>query len=292
MLRNGVQGTGWMTGMMAAMLMVGSAHAEIVANVNGVAISSDRIDRMIQALSTQVQQRARTPEGMQIVLQQVIAEEVMYQEAKRHHLDRLTSVLDQVEQARREAMIGALANQILREQGGIEDVRTHYDAHKQDYKKVRASHILTDTAEGIEEARAMLDQGMDFSAVAKKVSKDPSVSRNGGDLGFFTHHMMVPAFSDAAFSMKVNELKGPIRTRFGFHLIKVVDIQAPGAFESLQDEERQMIRRELFQRQLDVLQTQADIEVFEDVVRKYAGERGPKPFGANEMDFEDTSHDE
>lgn len=290
MRSRGIQWKVGMLGVISVMLIAGNVQAEIVAKVNGIGISSDRIDQKIRTLSVQEQQRAKTAQGMQIVLQQVIAEEVMYHEAQRNHIDRFTSVLDQIEQARREAMVGELANQMLQEQGNIEAIRAHYNAHKQDYKRVRASHILTEAVEGIEEARALLDQGMDFEAVAKKLSKDPSAGRNGGDLGLFTHQMMVPAFADAAFSMKVNELKGPVKTQYGYHLIKLVDIQLAGDFDALEENERQLIRRELFQRHLDTLHAQADIEIFDDAMSKYMS--GPKPLGTNETDVEDASHDE
>ena len=286
-------GTQWKVGTLGAifvMLIGGSVQAEILAKVNGIGISSDRLDQRIQTLSAQEQQRAKTPQGMQIVLQQVIAEEVMYQEAQRKHIDRLTSVLDQIEQARREAMLGEMANQMLQAQGGLEAVRTYYNAHQQNYKRVRASHILTETVEGIEGSRAMLNQGMDFEAVAKKVSKDPSAANNGGDLGFFTHQMMVPAFADVAFSMKVNEIRGPVKTQFGYHLIKLVDIQSPRDFDALGENEQQLIRRELFQRQLNTLHTKADIEMFDTAVSKYMS--GPKPSEVGEPDLKDTSHDE
>jgi len=272
------------------MLLAGAAQAEIIAKVNGVPVSSDRIDERIRTLTAQEQQRAKTPQGAQIVLQQVIAEEVMYQEAKRNHLDRITSVLDRIEQARRETMVGELANQMLQDLGTTNASREHYEAHKQNYKKVRASHILTEDAKGIHDARAMLDQGMDFEAVARKVSIDPSAARNGGDLGLFTYQTMVPAFADAAFAMKVNEMKGPVMTQFGYHLIRVVDIQAPSDFETLDENDRQMIQRELFQRELDALHTKADIDIDNDAVKKHFGQ--PKSIGNSEMDFQDTSHDD
>ncbi len=271
MYRNG---TPWKVGALGAvivMLIAGNAQAEILAKVNGIGISSDRLDQRIRTLSTQEQQRAKTAQGMQIVLQQVIAEEVMYQEAQRNHIDRLTSVLDQIALARREAMVGEMANSMLLQQGDIEAVRAHYEAHKPDYQRVRASHILTETIKGIEEARAMLGEGIDFAVVAKKVSKDPSAAKNGGDLGFFTHQMMVPAFADVAFSMKTNELRGPVKTQFGYHLIKLVNIQSPEDFETLSENEQQLIRRELFQRQLDILHTKATIERFDDALRTYMG---------------------
>jgi len=256
-------------GLAVFLLFAFDVQAETIAKVNGVSISSDRLDRIISSLSAQEQQRARSTQGMQILLQQVIAEEVMYQEAKLKDLDRLTRVLDIVAQARRDAMVEEMANFMLEEQGNIEAIRKHYTANKSSYKKVRASHILVDTPDDIEKARAMLEQGADFAAVAKKISKDPSAASNGGDLGFFTHQTMVPAFADAVFSMKVNELKGPIQTKFGYHLIRLQEIQEPKDFDTLGENDRQLIRRELFQHQLDTLHSKASIDVDDNAVNQY-----------------------
>ena len=84
--------------------------------------------------------------------------------------------------------------------------------------------------------------------------------------------------------------EGPIKTQFGYHLIKVVDIQKPGDFEALGEDERQLIRRELFQQQLDTLHTKADIEIDDGAVKKYID--GRKPLGTDEMGSKDTSHNE
>ena len=86
--------------------------------------------------------------------------------------------------------------------------------------EVRASHILVKTEE---EARQLLDQingGADFAQLAGQHSTCPS-GRAGGDLGFFGRGRMVKEFEDAAFSMEVDQVSQPVRTQFGYHLIKV-----------------------------------------------------------------------
>jgi len=102
-------------------------------------------------------------------------------------------------------------------------------------EQVRASHILVRVekdakpevvTEKEKAAQAIADRvkkGEDFAKLAKELSEDPSAKQNSGDLDFFTKEQMVPEFSKAAFSMKKDEISNPVRSDFGFHVIKVTD---------------------------------------------------------------------
>ncbi|MFI5219237.1 MAG: peptidylprolyl isomerase [Bacteroidia bacterium] len=109
------------------------------------------------------------------------------------------------------------------------------EAYDRLQKDVRASHILIkvnadalpkDTLAAfskVMKARDRLIKGEDFSKVAMEVSEDPSAKDNGGDLGYFTGMMMVYPFETVAFNTKVGELSMPVRTKYGYHILKVVD---------------------------------------------------------------------
>lgn len=86
--------------------------------------------------------------------------------------------------------------------------------------RVKASHILVSSLDEAKSVLAELKKGKDFGDLAKKYSNCPS-GANGGDLGFFGKGQMVKEFEDAAFKMKVGEVSQPIKTQFGWHLIKV-----------------------------------------------------------------------
>lgn len=88
--------------------------------------------------------------------------------------------------------------------------------------EVRASHLLVKTEDEAKQLREEILGGKEFADVAAEVSLCPS-GANGGDLGFFGKGMMVKEFEDAAFSMKVGELSEPIKTQFGWHLLKLTD---------------------------------------------------------------------
>lgn len=86
--------------------------------------------------------------------------------------------------------------------------------------KARARHILVSTEEKCNELKAVIEGGKDFAEVAKEFSTCPS-SRQGGDLGEFGPGMMVPEFDKVVFSAPLNEVQGPVKTQFGYHLLEV-----------------------------------------------------------------------
>ncbi|WP_375415296.1 peptidylprolyl isomerase [uncultured Bradyrhizobium sp.] len=100
--------------------------------------------------------------------------------------------------------------------------KVYEDAAKQitGEQEVHARHILVETEDQAEKIEQDLKKGADFAELAKKESKDPGAS-DGGDLGFFTKDQMVPEFSAAAFALEPGKISDPIKTQFGWHVIKV-----------------------------------------------------------------------
>src|ERR1700712_564313 len=101
-------------------------------------------------------------------------------------------------------------------------------------QEVHARHILVESEDEAKAIKAELDKGGDFAELAKKKSKDPGAS-DGGDLGFFTKDQMVPEFSAVAFTLEPGKISDPVKSQFGWHVIKVEEKrarQAP-AFEQV-----------------------------------------------------------
>ena len=91
-------------------------------------------------------------------------------------------------------------------------------------KKVNAAHILLKDESKANELLAMTKSGQDFAALARTHSECPS-ARNGGSLGWFSRGQMVKEFEDAAFSGSKGDIVGPVKTQFGWHLIKILDMK-------------------------------------------------------------------
>jgi peptidyl-prolyl cis-trans isomerase C len=104
-------------------------------------------------------------------------------------------------------------------------------------EEVRARHILVDSEETAKEIYEKIAHGADFTQMAKQFSKDPGSKEDGGDLGYFARGRMVPQFEEAAFKLDKGDVSLPVKSQFGWHLIKVEDKRQRGAppFDKIKD---------------------------------------------------------
>jgi len=112
--------------------------------------------------------------------------------------------------------------------------------------EVHARHILVETEDEAKAVVAELKKGTDFAELAKAKSKDPG-SADGGDLGYFTKDQMVPEFSEVAFKLDKGQLSDPVKSQFGWHVIKVEDkrTRQPPEFDKVKDQlENFVVRRQ------------------------------------------------
>lgn len=132
-------------------------------------------------------------------------------------------------------------------------------------EEVHARHILVSTEDEAKALIAEIKKGAAFDKLAKEKSTDKASGAEGGDLGWFKKSDMVKEFADAAFNLKKGELtETPVKTQFGFHVIKVEDRRKapPPAFEEMADQLREEMAREVVTAQLDQLRSGAKIEKF------------------------------
>ena len=132
-------------------------------------------------------------------------------------------------------------------------------------EEVHARHILVATEDEAKALIAEIKKGAAFDKLAKEKSTDKASGAEGGDLGWFKKTDMVKEFADAAFDLKKGELtETPVKTQFGYHVIKVEDRRKapPPAFEEMADQLREEMAREAVTAQLDQLRSGAKIEKF------------------------------
>jgi len=176
-----------------------------------------------------------------------------------------------------------MQNQVQGKDGVTDaDAKTFYDANLKEFANpdlVKASHILfrlppdatpdqTKAAEQkAKDAIVRANKGEDFAKLAAELSEEPGAAQRGGDLGYFPKDKMVPEFADAAFAQKVGTVSAtPVRTKFGFHVIKVTD-KKPAGTASFDEAKAQILqflqaqkRREIFKGVVTELKQSAKIE--------------------------------
>jgi peptidyl-prolyl cis-trans isomerase C len=127
--------------------------------------------------------------------------------------------------------------------------------------EVHARHILVETEDEAKAVLAELKKGADFAELAKAKSKDPG-SADGGDLGYFTKDQMVPEFSEVAFKLDKGALSDPVKSQFGWHIIKVEDKRErqPPEFDKVKDQLEQYVVRRQQVEMITKLRQEAKIE--------------------------------
>ncbi|MEK1899256.1 peptidylprolyl isomerase [Hyphomicrobiales bacterium] len=153
------------------------------------------------------------------------------------------------------------------------DVKARYDkevAALPKQEEVHARHILVKTEDEAKDVIKQLDAGKDFAELAKEKSTDPNKD-DGGDLGYFSRGRMVKEFEDAAFALeKGTYSKTPVKTDFGYHVIKVEDKRdaPPPAFEQVQDQVRQLVMRDKYLALLNQAKASSKVEIMDETLRK------------------------
>src|SRR3984885_9037665 len=209
-------------GLLAALAATARADPKILAKVDGAAITEDDYNDALADIGPGLPEKLEGPEREKYVLDYLIDLRLVAKQALADKLDgtadfarRLAYYHDKL------AMEGLLTN-VAKSATTEEAERKAYDeaAKAQPPEpEVHARHILVPTEEEAKAALARIKAGEDFAKVATELSKDPA--GDGGDLGWFTKDRMVPEFADPAFKLEPGQVSDPVKSQFGWHIIKV-----------------------------------------------------------------------
>lgn len=204
------------------------AFAQNIAVVNGKAIPSSRAEAVVKQVVAQGQQ-PDTPQLREMIKKDLIAREVMMQEALKRGFDKDATVKAQLENVRQSLVVNALAKDYMAKNPISEaDMKAEYDRFKAQAgdKEYHVRHILVETEADAKAVIAKLKAGSKFEDLAK-TSKDAGTANNGGDLDWASPSSFPKPFSDAFVSLKKGEVaSAPVQTPNGFHVIKLDDTRA------------------------------------------------------------------
>ena len=200
------------------------AEAKVLASVNGKPITEEDVTRFIMAMGRNGQ-AYNNPQGRAAVLEQLIAQRLFLLDAQRNLYEREQAFKDQLAAVKEQLLMEyAISKCVESVRLTEEEVRAYYDSHKEEMTEgetVNASHILVDSEEKANELLAAINAGeISFEDAARDNSSCPS-SAQGGNLGDFGRGQMVPEFDTACFEMEEGEVRGPVKTQFGYHLIRL-----------------------------------------------------------------------
>jgi peptidyl-prolyl cis-trans isomerase C len=251
-----------------------------LAKVGSVKITLSDLERDIKNLPEFAQKLFEGPGGKEKFLDEMIKKELLYQEATKRGIDKDPEYLQKLEEFKKLTLIGKLLEKEIETKAKVtdQDVKDYYDKHKGELSavsQIRASHILVKTEADAKKILERVKKGEDFGAIAKKSSIDPGSAQNGGDLGYFSSGQMVPEFEAAAAKLKEGEVSSePVKTKFGYHIIKVTDKKKgnPVEFEKIKNVLYQRIsaerQKEFFDTYIENLKKTFKVEMNTEAVSK------------------------
>ena len=223
----------------SACLAAAPAFAKVLAKVDGLEITDDDVKIAMEDIGPTLPQQLQGPQRDTYVLDYLID---MKLAARKFTTDKMAAGPDIVRKTEyykdkvlSETVLGGVAKAAVTD---AEMKKVYDEAAKKQAPEVEihARHILVPTEDEAKDVLKRLKAGEDFATVAKQVSKDSG--SEGGDLGWFTKDRMVPEFADAAFKLKKGEISEPVKSQFGWHVIKLEDTRTKEfpPFETVKDQ--------------------------------------------------------
>lgn len=197
----------------------------VVAKVNGVEIRESDVALAEEDIGQEMQ--APTPEAKRDQLIAYLGDMILIvQAAEAKKIQDTDAFKKRLDFYRKKLLMEALMSSEAK--GAVTEAamrKVYDDATKQmtAEEEVRARHILVESEEEAKAIREELEKGADFAGLAKSKSKDPGAAAEGGDLGYFGKEQMVPEFAEVAFKLEPGKLSDPVKSPFGWHIIKVED---------------------------------------------------------------------
>lgn len=246
--------------------------ADALAQVNNAELAEEDVRQLIPA----DYRESVTGAEIHAILKRWVETELLYQHALQEGLDRDAETAKTLQQMQRQILADEYLQRELRKRVRVsaQEVQDYYEKHSDEYnQEVHLRHIVVNSAEEARQVLAELRAGSDFRSLAQRYSVDPSGPR-GGDLGFLAKGAMNPAFEPDVFRMAPGEVRGPIASGFGFHIVQVLarrPATEPLPFELARDEIMQVLllekQREAEQKLFAELRQSATVYI----AKSYAG---------------------
>ncbi len=244
-----------------------AAKDPVVARVNGEELHRSEVLSTLQTLPQQVQQMP-IEQVYPRLLNEMVINKVISQAGRKSKLSDDPEVKRRTLQAQDQIIEDVYLQRYVR--AGITEakIKARYDTYLKTVKpqdQVSARHILVKTEDEAKAIVADLKKGADFATLAKDKSTDTESKASGGDLGWFAKEEMVPEFGEAAFKLQKGQFsETPVKSQFGYHIIKVEDRRAapPPTLEQAKPEIVQLLQRDLVNQKVQELKSAAKVEMF------------------------------
>ena len=245
----------------------------ILASFNGQTITLGEFDQLWE----EVPEEYKLQLDKSMLLDQLISEKLLMQEAKNMGLEEDNVVLEQIKKMTEQILVQVLIEREILDKVNINDqeVSEYYEQNKESFtekEQVYLYNILLETEEEAQDILEQLKAGGDFSEIAKEKSTGPSAAQ-GGDLGYLTKGTIIPEIEEVVFALEVEELSEVVKSDYGFHILKITE-KKPETVRTLEEVKEEIIQtllpakqKEAFDNLLEELKGKAEIEINEEALK-------------------------
>ncbi len=244
-------------------------ETEVLAKVGDTVITAVQFKEALASLGQQGEMILANPELKKRFLDHMINSRLVAKLAKKEGFENDAKYKSRLQDVAEQLLAGEYMDRTLEKKLTDASVEKYFNEHKSDFskKEIKASHVLLATEEEAKKVQTEVSaSGADFDAIAKKHSKDKSV-----DLGFFTRGRMVPEFEKAAFATPKGKIyPQPVKTTFGWHVIKVTDVKGDDKvdFAKIKDEVKAKYRTILQEELMRGLREKTAVTINDDTFKK------------------------
>ena len=265
-------------GVLAAFFLCSSGafaadSAKVVARVGETEITQQQVDQVIQQLPQEQAAFFKTPAGQEKVVEELVNRELLFLWGESQKVDTQEGFAEALARLRSNLVRDFAVKTIIADVTATdEEVKAFYEANPNQFaipERIRARHILVEDEETAKKILQELRDGKAFEDAAKEYSTCPS-KEDGGNLGFFGKGQMVPEFETAAFALETGSMSEPVKSQFGWHIIRVEEKQ-PSSVVPLEDvagEIKTMLtqkkQQEAFYQKLADLQKEYPVEILKE----------------------------
>ena len=270
-------------------------NGTILATIDNENITLQEFNKELDKIPANMKMLVATQTGKKNYLDRLIVKRLILREAKKEKIDSEKEFQDKLADIKDQLLIESVLKKKINSDTKMSDadLKKYYDANKETFKKDReidTRHILVKTEDEAKQIQGRLQKGEDFAELAKKYSIDPQAGANGGELGYHPKGSLVPEFEDAAFKLsKVGQVSGIVKTKFGFHIIRLEGIRPASyvSFEEVKDFIKQKIAQEkqteLLDKYISDLKKDAKITIKEELLKE------EKPEGETKSNVQDKT---
>lgn len=254
-------------------------NSKVLATIDDEKITINEFNKELDKIPINMKMMVATQSGKKNYLEKIIMKKLLLKEAAKENIEKDSEFQERLKEIKEQLIIESLLKKKINVDAQIteQDLKEYYEKNKESFKReteINTRHILLNTMDEARQIKEKISKGEDFAELARRYSIDPSAKANGGEIGFHPKGTLLPEYESAAFKLKkVGQISDIVKTKFGYHIIKLEGIRPPSyiPYEEVKDFIKQKIAQEkqtqALEKYITNLKSTAKITINEELLK-------------------------